>query len=262
MTTRDAAAKLRHVFRAPAELDAATRMRMLELMHLCYDNVDDARFAHDLANKQHVICLMDEKGTAQGFSTIRIAEETLGGKRVDILFSGDTVIHPDWWGTKALQPAFLAFTLRHKLKNLRRPLYWLLLSKGYKSYLLLTNNFPNAFPRRGGTPPPALVALRDRVARAWWGTEYDERTEIVSFAVARDRVKPGVASLDPATLAQPDVAYFVERNPRWSDGDELVCFAEIDFGFGTRWFGKQARRFLGLAPHDAAAVAPVMTRLR
>ena len=250
---------LRHTLRARASLTPEERARMLALMQLCYDNVDPARFGADLDNKRDVIVLVDATlpagpGRIMGFSTVRIAEETLEGRRVDILFSGDTVIHPDCWGTKALQWGFLAYTLRHKLRRLHRPLYWLLLSKGYKTYLLLANNFPTAFPHRAHAAPPALVALRDKVAREWWGEAYDPSTSILSYPDARDRVRSGVAALDAATLAHPDVAFFVEKNPGWSQGDELVCFAEIDFALATRWLRKTARRGLG-SPRSGKARA-------
>jgi hypothetical protein len=236
---------LRHVLRSRASLTDSERARMLSLMQLCYDNVDPARFRSDLENKRDVIVLVDGDGTIMGFSTVRIAEEMLDGRRVDILFSGDTVIHPDCWGAKALQWGFLAYTLRHKLRRPWRPLYWLLLSKGYKTYLLLTNNFPTAFPRRAHAAPDSLVALRNKVATDWWGSEYDASTEILTWADARDRVRSGVAALDAQTLAHPDIAWFVEKNPRWSEGQELVCFAEIDFALGARWIAKTVRRMGG-----------------
>lgn len=251
---------LRHSLRARASLSTDERARMLALMQLCYDNVDPDRFFIDLDNKRDVIVLLDpaQRGASaiMGFSTVRIAEEELQGRRVDILFSGDTVIHPDCWGAKALQWGFLAYTLRHKLKSPWRPLYWLLLSKGYKTYLLLTNNFPTAFPRRSAAPPAPLRALRDKVAVQWWGGDYDLASEVVRFAQARDRVRNGVAALDPATLVHPDVAFFVERNPRWADGDELVCFAEIDFALGVRWINKTMRRAFRLSPTTSPALRP------
>lgn len=253
--------RLTHALRRRQDLDERSRARMLELMKLCYDNVDEARFFADLDHKQHVIVLVDDAGEVQGFSTIRCAAETVDGRPVDLLFSGDTVIHPDHWGAKALQRGFIAFALRHKLRHPLRPLYWLLLSKGYKTYLLLTNNFPSAFPRPGYEPPPAVRALRDRVAAAWWGREYDPTTSILHFEVPRDRVRTGVAPIDPETRERSDVAFFLEKNPRWAEGDELVCMAEIDFGLPFRFAFKQLRRGRGRGGSSAlpspAAPAPV-----
>ena len=229
---------------ARAALTPAERERMLTLMQLCYDNVERARFFEDLDRKDFVIVMRDGARVLQGFSTIRMAHDEVDGRRVSIMFSGDTVIHPDHWGTKALQRGFLAFVMREKLRAPRTKLYWLLLSKGYRTYLLLTNNFPVSFPRVGYTAPPALVALRDRTARAWWGDEYDAHTELLRFTTPRDRVKAGVAPVDTALLENPDVAFFLQKNPGHAHGDELVCLAEVDFGLPLRFGFKQLARTL------------------
>jgi hypothetical protein len=75
------------------------------------------------------------------------------------------------------------------------------------------------------------------------------------FSEARDRVKNGVAPLDADALADPDIAYFQRKNPRWAEGDELVCCAEIDFGLGVRFTWKQLRRALrvGSLPRSRGA---------
>ena len=230
---------------------------MLELMHLGYENVNDERFVRP-PEQQHVIFLVDESGRVQGFSP-SASPKRRSGKRVDILFSGDTVVHPDWWGSKALQNAFLSFTVRHKRKNPRRRLYWLLVSMSYKTYLLLTNNFPTAFPRRATTPPPSLIALRDRVAHAWWGSEYDERSEILRFAVPRDRVKHGAArsilrrSRTPTSPTSSAESAMGRRR-------ELVCFAEIDFGLAPA--GSRSSRPPLLRARAAPLTAPVCAQQR
>lgn len=245
---------LRHQVVPRAALDDTQRERMFALMTLCYDNVERTRFLADLEQKQHVITMSDERGVLQGFSTIRMADEQVHGRRVKIMFSGDTVIHPDHWGSKALQRGFLAFVMREKLRAPRVPLYWLLLSKGYRTYLLLTNNFPTSFPRHAHVPAPALVALRDRVARAWWGDQYDAATELLRFAEGRDRVRAGVAPVDSALLENPDVAYFLKRNPGHDQGDELVCLALVDYGLAARFGLKQLRRVLRLPTGSAHRV--------
>jgi hypothetical protein len=228
-------------------LTPAQRARMLELMVHCYDGVDPVRFAADLAGKQHVLLLEDGGGGLQGFSTLRVADESVEGRPVRILFSGDTVIHPDHWGSKALQEGFVAFAMQQKLRQPFTPLYWLLLSKGYRTYLLLTHYFPRGFPRRDREPPPSLRALRDRVATAWWGAQYDAATEVLRFTEARDRVKVGVGTLSDDALEDPDVAFFAARNPGWADGDELVCLAELDAQLPVMLAYRTVRRALGLS---------------
>ncbi len=200
---------------------------MLELMETCYDGVVAERFFADLDKKHFVIVLHDGQGTLMGFSTLLVLEERLDDQLVDVVFSGDTVIEPAHWGTKALQTAFGRFCLERKLAHPRRRLYWLLLSKGFRTYLLAVNYFPQTFPRPGASPPAMLVAFRDRLATSLWGEAYDPRREVLHFAEARDRVRAPM-SPPPADAQQHEaVRFFLEKNPGAAAGDELVCLVPL-----------------------------------
>src|SRR5690606_25296258 len=109
---------------------------------------DDAAFERDLAAKQWIILLLDRAhGGVAGFSTIGLEEVTFRGAPAEVLFSGDTVIEPAYWGQKVLDTAFARFLVRRKLRRPWRPFFWLLLSAGFKTYLIIINYFPGAFPR-------------------------------------------------------------------------------------------------------------------
>ena len=211
-------------------LCAARRQKMLELMQCCYDGVEPARFFADLEAK-HVVILLYNHGTQElvGFSTMRVEEEQVQGQRVELIFSGDTVIHPDYWGQKALQAAFGRFILSRKLRHPFRPCLWLLLSKGVKTYLLMVNHFPQSFPQPGKTMPPAYKMLCDRLARTWWPDAYDAARGVLHFVPQRDCVKPHLGTLDvnPDTQILPQVAFFLAQNPGYSRGDEFVCLAKL-----------------------------------
>jgi hypothetical protein len=209
-------------------LQTSERSRMLALMELCYDGIEAEQFFADLDTKDAVILLYSRaQDHLVGFSTIRVVSERVYRRRVDLIFSGDTVIHPDYWGQKALHIAFGRFLLRRKLRHPFRPCLWLLLSKGFKTYLLMANHFPRSFPRLDKEMPAAYVALRDRMARAWWQEAYDPSPGIVHLPQPRDRVKAAFAVIDSATRALPHVAFFVSQNPGYAYGDELVCLAEL-----------------------------------
>jgi hypothetical protein len=202
--------------------------RMLALMHVCYEGVDASRFRADLAEKQDVILLrVRATGELVGFSTIRRSIERFGGRAVEVIFSGDTVLHPDHWGSKALQAAFSRFALARTLLRPWRPLLWFLLSGGYKTYLLMVRNLPRAWPRPGASPPPGWRAFVDAVAARWFAEQYDARRGVVRFAGPHYRVRRGVAPIDDEARRVPEIAFFAEQNPGHVDGDELVCLAEL-----------------------------------
>src|SRR5262249_27227265 len=157
-----------------ASLTEHQRAQMLALMQVCYAGVSAERFARDLAEKQYVILLSARRsGELVGFSTLRVAEEQVEGRTVEVVFSGDTVIHPDYWGQKELQVRFGRFMLARKLRRPLRPLLWLLLSAGYKTYLLAVNHFPRTLPRHDWEAPAGRVSFLRSLAERWFGSQYD-----------------------------------------------------------------------------------------
>ncbi len=210
-----------------SSLDEARRQRMLVLMQASYEGVEAARFFADLDAKHFVIILEDDVGTLMGFSTLLLLKDSLDGHPVDVVFSGDTVIDPAHWGSKALQTAFGRFCLAQKLKNPRRELYWLLLSKGFRTYLMAVNYFPRTFPKPGARPSPSRVAFRDRLATSLWGKSYHPATEILHHDEARDRVRAQLSPPPPEALDHEAVRFFVDKNPHFDSGDELVCLVQL-----------------------------------
>ncbi|MFP2932846.1 hypothetical protein ACLESO_48415 [Pyxidicoccus sp. 3LG] len=220
-------------------LTESQRGQMLALMQLCYAGVSPERFAEDLGGKQYVILLHARRGTELvGFSTLRVAEERAGGRVVEVVYSGDTVIHPDWWGHKVLQVCFGRFLLSRKLRNPLRPLHWLLLSAGFKTYLLAVNYFWRTMPRRDWTPPAGRAEFLRELAARWFGEQYDAARGTLRFHGAHYRVRDGIAPIDREAAAHPHIAYFAERNPSHADGEELVCLVEIRWWDLTRALGR------------------------
>src|SRR6218665_5189 len=204
------------------------RAQMLSLMQVCYAGVSAERFARDLADKQYVILLSaGRSGELVGFSTLRVVEEQMEGRAVEIIFSGDTVIHPDYWGQKELQVRFTRFLLQRKLRNPLRPLFWLLLSAGDKTYLLAGNHFADTVPRDDWQPPPERLAFLSGLTSRWFGEQFDSSQGTVRFSDAHYRVREGVSPIDREAATHPHIAYFARRNPGHVEGEELVCLAEL-----------------------------------
>ena len=119
---------------------------MFKLFEIFYENVSFLRFKSDLFAKTKVIILLDTEKRIQGFSTFYDFDFPHHQKNYRVLFSGDTIIAPTYWGTSALTMEFLKNMILLKLKYPTRPVWWFLISKGYKTYLLLANNFIQYYP--------------------------------------------------------------------------------------------------------------------
>ena len=209
-------------------VDARTRAQMYALFASAYEGTDRAAFERDLAEKQRVILLHDAlTGMLGGFSTVLVQPVAVSRGPGTVVFSGDTVIDPRYWGQKQLQAAFARLLLSLKLQAPARPLYWFLISKGYRTYLLLANAFPHAVPRHDRPEAAELRALLDQLAGSRFGSRYDRADGIVRNDGAHERVREGLAPVTAELLANPHVRYFIHRNPRHADGDELACLADV-----------------------------------
>lgn len=225
-----------------AQLDPPTREAMWSLFAAHYDGATRATFARDLEDKRKVILARDGgDGSIQGFSTLTWDVHRHEGRAFVAIFSGDTIVAPAYWGQKALQNAFGRAITRVKLAHPFTPVYWFLVSKGYKTYLLLTRNFAEHWPRHDRATPPWHRGALDALARARFGAAWDPSRGVVR-APEKDRLKPGVAPLADALLARADVRFFHEANPGHADGDELACLGRVGFGSWARYLGKQLRR--------------------
>ncbi len=208
-----------------AEID-----RMYALFAEYYQNHSRESFERDLREKNHVILLRDAKtGVLQGFSTLLRVPLTKAGRKIIGVYSGDTVICREYWGTAALGIEFLKYLWMLKVRSGGTPVYWFLISKGYKTYLLMAKNFATYYPRFDGETPPEYRALMDEFYEKKFGAGYDPVTGVIRFTGAACALREHVADVTPDLLREPRIAFFQERNPGWAKGDELACVARMTF---------------------------------
>jgi hypothetical protein len=212
---------------ARAALSPATMDEMLQLFGEHYELHCPDDFRRDLAAKDHVVLLRDAgSGALQGFSTLATYVTTVVGRTVGVVYSGDTIIRPAFWGTPALPSVWIQHVLA-LAETMPQPVYWLLISSGYKSYRFLPVFFRHFYPRHECLTPPDQQALLDALAQARFGDEYDAVTGIVRFRSGGTPLRPGVAEVSDERQRNPHIRYFLMRNPGHSRGDELVCLTQI-----------------------------------
>lgn len=212
---------------------------MWTLFEVTYAGACRTRFEADLAGKHHVFVLRSA-GRLVGFSTVAIDHVTVHGRRVVSVFSGDTVIEAAFHGQRALQTAFFRYIAKIKLRYPRRRVVWFLISKGYKTYLLLSRNFVHFYPRHDEVTPQWASELIDCLSLARFPEAWRPETGTLSFVSDHEALRPDVAPVDG--LTDPDICYFVERNPGHARGDELCCVGVVDSALLVQYPLKLLRR--------------------
>lgn len=203
---------------------------MFNLFEIFYENVQFERFKHDLLEKTRIIIMLDSGKRIQGFSTLFDFDFLHKGKNYRILFSGDTIIAPDYWGTSALTMEFLKNIILLKIKYPTRPVWWFLISKGYKTYLLLANNFMNYYPRFDKKTPHEYSALIQGLSEKLYPGKYNKKTGVIDFHVEdHERLRATIAPITEDLINKyPKIKFFQKKNPDWNKGCELACIGEIN----------------------------------
>lgn len=201
---------------------------MVALFELYYEGGSQALFEHDLAGKTHVIELRDG-AQLRGFSTLALFDIDQPGEHARGIFSGDTIIHHENWGEQALATTFCEFAGAVKAEAPDKALYWLLISKGYRTYRFLQVFAHEYFPAPRMPTPERIKALLDHLCTRRFGAAYDAECGVIRMNEASGtRLKPQWCEVRDNLLHVPDVAFFLQQNPRFAQGNELACICTLD----------------------------------
>lgn len=208
-------------------LDEGAIASMFRLYRDYYDATDPDIFRADLNEKDYVVLLLDDVGEVRGFSTLAILLFEFDGQAMRALFSGDTIIHHLYWGEQSLALAWCRLAGAIKAMAPTQPLYWFLISKGDRTYRYLPLFSKQFFPTRQAETPAHYKALMDFLAYQKFGGAYDAERGVVRFPSPRGHLRAEWTRENSADCNKPDVRYFLQKNPGYHQGDELVCLTEL-----------------------------------
>ncbi len=206
-------------------LTAQDQARMLEIMRRHYASVSEPAFLKDLSEKDGSILLMNDAGVLQGFSTYMFMHTVYDGDPVVALFSGDTIIDREYWGSPALFNAFGRLLYRLMQESQGKKTYWFLITKGFRTYLMLPLFFRIFYPRHDRDTPPYEKGLIELLANARYDGQFDRKRGIIrtdSYFLLDE-----FSEIPDGKLRNPNVRFFLEKNPGYVRGDELACVCEI-----------------------------------
>ncbi len=121
--------------------------KMFNLMGTHYELMTFSKFREDLLEKDGAIVLRNERDEIEGFSTYKFITTNFKGDEVASVFSGDTIINKEYWGSPALFNTFGLLLYKLMNDNKGKKCYWFLISKGYRTYFLLPLYFEIFYPR-------------------------------------------------------------------------------------------------------------------
>jgi hypothetical protein len=233
---------LKAITRPVESLTARERTAMHGLMAAHYEQVPRQRFDEDLSHKDEVVVLTDDGGMIRGFTTIAWNPAGVMPEG-DILYSGDTIIDRACWGTQELVRAFCMRAGEWRRQHPRRSLFWFLISKGHRTYMYLPL-FARRFHPHPANEETALAGLAGRVAAGLFGGDWKPDEGVIRFSSSHGHLRGELAE---GRSNNPWVRFFMDRNPGYVHGEELVCITEMN--------EKNLRRLALAAFRDGTGVA-------
>lgn len=208
------------------ELAEEGRLSMFRLYESYYEATSLDLFLQDLAAKSHVIELYAD-GALRGFSTLSTIDFEFDGAPNHAIFSGDTIIDEAYWGEQALVRAFCRFAGELAAKIGDRRLFWMLISKGYRTYRYLSTFARDYYPHPSQEGEDSLRLRMEHLARLKFQDHFDREAGLVRFPESRGQLQKPWTQVRGPLLEHPAVRFFLSRNPRYWAGEELVCLAEL-----------------------------------
>lgn len=204
----------------------AQKDEMFLLYNNYFINTDKKTFLMDMNEKDWVIILRD-KNKIVGFSTHKLIQLPVNNINRFFLFSGDTIIDKPYWLTSSLAGSFGHILLRLITQYKNIPLYWFLISKGYRTYRFLPVYFKFFYPICNTETPLEYAKLMQAVSIFKFNKAFNPETGIISFGGQKDRLSPEMCNIPESKIKDPHVQFFLKKNPNYFLGDELACIADI-----------------------------------
>jgi hypothetical protein len=207
------------------KIDLATRGVLYDLFFRYYQKVDKVTFHEDLEEKDWILILKDEFNVIQGFTTMKLYTLSYQGEDIRVIFSGNTIINREHWGEVELMKTWGKFMAQRKCEYPSTRLFWYLICSGYRTYLFLPFFFNTFYPCTNKETPQYEKELIDILGFMKFPKEY--RNGIVEVTSPRECLVPDIAIPSVRKLNNPHVSFFLESNPDYLVGNELVCITEF-----------------------------------
>lgn len=220
--------QLSHEVLEVAGLSAAMREAMFERFAEQYAEVDLPMFLRDLAAKRFVLVVREPAGPLAGFTTLAVDTAEAGGEPLRYLFSGDTFLDQRYWGDTTLLREWFRLAGRIRAEDPSTALYWFLITKGHRTFRILTSFFADYVPRRGRRRDEKLDEIRRALGRQRFGDHFDARTGLIDFGVSHGQLQDELADADRYAAINGNADFFLACNPDYARGVELACVGRLE----------------------------------
>ena len=206
---------------------------MFELLVGSFQNVSRDAFENDLREKDEVVLLYsgDRRSSAAhrlcGFSTIQFLQYRFSGQNHRVIFSGDTVIAPAYWGSLQLPVLWGRRMMELLDERPGVPLWWMLISKGIRTFKFLPVFFRSYFPNPAVPVPNEIRSLMETLGKLKFPSQFDRSEGVVRPSQSTYFLRPALAARKDGAQEKICHQFFYSRNPEYDRGSELFCLTQF-----------------------------------
>jgi hypothetical protein len=204
------------------------KRRFYELLCKGFLGVSWSNFLRDFQEKEAVIVLRKDhhNGEIVGFSTLVVLTLQLFGEEVKGIFSGDTFVLPEYRGSLGMAAQLGSYFLHIRERFPQHKAYYILMSKGWRTYKIMPFLFLDFFPRYDQPIPARERAVMDTFGKVKYPRYYRAERGLIVFPGDAARLNP--ESIDAIPVKRDaHTQFFLRANPGYLRGDELVCVASV-----------------------------------
>lgn len=194
-----------------------------------YDGVSyEDYFLEHFKEKDYVLLFLID-GIIKGFSLQQVIPITVDDKEVLVLWAGDILIHPDFWGKNDYRYQLSMLCSKLYEENPEKLVYRLATPKGYKTFKIIPKLFHEYYPSPAYNDYPEFEAkIVDKILSSKYpATIYQKDKMMLVVPDGDHRLKEGFAQITSDKMSDPLIKFFYERNPDYARGNEIPVISPI-----------------------------------
>lgn len=197
-----------------------------------YKGVDEAYFLNNFRQRDYALLFSIEgQEEIKGFSLQEVIPMSIDGKEIVVIWAGDILIHPDYWGKNDYKLKLSEFCVKILEENPDKFVYRIATPKGYKTYKIVQKLVHQFYISPDNPDYPTLEGkIIDKVLLSKYPPHiYNSHTKMVVPEPEEDahRLSDGFAQIGAKELEDPYIRFFYEKNPDYARGNEIVTIAPI-----------------------------------
>lgn len=191
-----------------------------------YNGSNSLIFRKDLKEKNYILCIYFNEELI-GFSTLQNYIHEFRNKKYSIIFSGDTIVDKAHWGQQSLAKEWIGLVKKIKSLSPELELFWFLIVKGHRTYKYLNAFAKEYFPKFDNE----VLFLKDlaySLAAEKFKDNFNKELGLIQYDNDSARLVEDLADISDEQCKNVNTQFFLEKNPNYKNGDELVCCCSLE----------------------------------